>query len=96
LLSGDTAAARNVVDNTAVLQALPGEVSHPFAQAFAESMGTVFLSIAVLSLLGLAILVGWKSVPLRTASGRQEAERERAAAAAEEQAAHVSGDRPAP
>ncbi|MEV0737044.1 MDR family MFS transporter [Streptomyces sp. NPDC050549] len=80
LNSGNTGAAQDVVHNTSVLQTLPDSVSYPLRQAFAESMGTVFLVAAGLAAIGLVVLACWKPVPLRAKAGAQEAAKERAAA----------------
>jgi EmrB/QacA subfamily drug resistance transporter len=80
LRSGNTAATQNVVHNTSVLQKLPDAVSYPLRQAFAESMGTVFLVATVLAAVGLIVMVFWKSVPLRAKAGVQEKAKEQASA----------------
>ncbi|WP_328746830.1 MFS transporter [Streptomyces sp. NBC_00285] len=78
--SGNTGAAQDVVHDTSALQTLPRAVSYPLRQAFADSMGTVFLVTAALAVVGLLILVFWKPVALRAKAGTQEAARERTAA----------------
>lgn len=80
LSSGNTGAAQGVVHNTAVLQSLPAAVSSPIRQAFADSMGTVFLVSAGLALVALVVLLFWKPVQLRAKAGAQEAAKERSAA----------------
>lgn len=78
--SGNTDAAQTVVHNTALLQSLPDAVSQPLRQAFASSMGTVWLLATVLAAVALVLMFFWKSVPLRAKSAAQEAAKERAAA----------------
>lgn len=85
----DSPVAQSVVRDTSVLQSLPASVSGPLRQAFADSMSTVFLVSAVLSVVVLALLVLWKPVQLRSKAGAQEAAKE-AKAAKEAEAAKAA------
>ncbi|WP_405498657.1 MDR family MFS transporter [Nocardia sp. NBC_00511] len=84
LIHKDPAVAGQVLNDSSVIQKLDPTLAHPFKEGFANSMDSVFLAVAVVSLLGFILVLFWKEVPLRSAGGIQankEAEVKAAAAA---------------
>ena len=77
LVSGDTSAAAEVLDDSSVIQQLSPALSKPFKVGFAESMSAVFLGVTVMSLIGLVLVAFWKEVPLRAGGGLAAAAAER-------------------
>jgi hypothetical protein len=69
------------LNNTSGLAHLPPAVRHPILVGFSDAMDSVFLVGALVLLIGVALSIMMKEVPLRTMSGQQ------ARAAAEQSAA---------
>jgi len=69
LVAHDSSAAANVLNDSSMIQQLNPTLAHPFKVGFADSMDTVFLSVAGMAALALVLVVFWKEVPLRTAGG---------------------------
>ncbi|CAM2825939.1 MDR family MFS transporter [Skermania piniformis] len=77
LATGNPAAAQGVLSDSSVIQQLSPILAHPFKAGFADAMSTVFLTVSVVALIGLIMVLFWKEVPLRNASGLQAAAAER-------------------
>ncbi|MGL4306213.1 MAG: MDR family MFS transporter [Mycobacteriaceae bacterium] len=73
LIARDTSAAQDVLSDSSVIQQLNPVLAKPFQVGFADAIDTVFLLVAVLSLLALVLVLLWKEVPLRTAAGLDSA-----------------------
>jgi hypothetical protein len=69
LANHDLSAAQGVLNDSSVIQKLSPALAHPFKVGFADSMSTVFLCVTFVALLALILVLFWKEVPLRTASG---------------------------
>ncbi len=65
------------------LDALPAPVAEVVRAAYGDATGRIFLVAAVLAVVGLLAIVAIREVPLRTQTGQQQMDAERAAAAAE-------------
>ncbi|WP_156371408.1 MDR family MFS transporter [Nocardia arizonensis] len=71
LVAHDTSAARQVLDDSSVIQRLSPELARPFQVGFADSMSTVFLAAAAVALIGFVLVLFWKEIPLRVVGGIQ-------------------------
>ena len=65
------------------LDALPAPVAEVVRAAYGDATGRIFLVAAVLAVIGLVAILAVREVPLRTQTGQQQLDAERAAAAAE-------------
>ncbi|MFC6010104.1 MDR family MFS transporter [Nocardia lasii] len=79
LLEHDTSAAGKVLQDSSIIQQLDPELAEPFQVGFADSMSTVFLVAAAVSLIALVLVLFWKEVPLRMSGGIQAAGNTRSA-----------------
>ncbi len=71
LAEHDVSAAQSVLSDSSVIQQLSPALAHPFKAGFADAMSVVFLSVTGVALLAFVLVLFWKEVPLRTASGLQ-------------------------
>ncbi|MFR9753366.1 MDR family MFS transporter [Nocardia sp. 004] len=69
LVVHDTSAAADVLEDSSVIQQLNPTLAQPFKVGFAESMSTVFLWAAGMTVLALVLVLFWKEVPLRSTGG---------------------------
>ena len=69
LANHDQAAAASVLSDSSVIQKLNPTLAEPLKVGFANAMSAVFLSAAAVALIALVLVLFWKEVPLRTASG---------------------------
>ncbi len=81
LASGNAGASGSVLNDTSVINKLPGAIAQPIKIGFADSMDLVFLSVSIMSIIALIAVFTWKEVPLRTTSGSQAAAKDKADAA---------------
>ncbi|MGW4530809.1 MDR family MFS transporter [Nocardia sp. NPDC004340] len=71
LIAKDPEVAKQVLNDSSVIQKLDPTLAHPFKEGFAESMDRVFLAATAVALIAFLLVLFWKEVPLRTAGGIQ-------------------------
>jgi EmrB/QacA subfamily drug resistance transporter len=69
LTSGSTSAAGGVLNDTSFIGRLDPVLAAPFKDGFTDAMNVVFLAAAALLVVGFLLVLFFKEVPLRTASG---------------------------
>jgi EmrB/QacA subfamily drug resistance transporter len=67
-----SAGTSGALESTQFLGALDPAVAHPFLEAFADSLGTIFLIAAAAMVVGFVITLFLPELPLKTTSGVQE------------------------
>ncbi|WP_344998603.1 MDR family MFS transporter, partial [Tsukamurella soli] len=81
-----------VMSDTSTLEQLPSILAHPLKAGFAGALDVVFLWAAILSIVGLVLVLFWRSVPLRTAGASAAAAAEAAGKDATQAAGAVQAD----